>query len=180
MRWVCVDRWVLHRHPPDLHDLSHTVLTRMTSPLAAHRHGRRPFIGLLLTHRVEAEQGCLRRIKIKPPSFLFHCVFSGVAHMGDILGGAYRRSFVAGYNFEFTALYAAAYRRSIVAVYIAEFSSLGTRSWAAIGIVFNSFPAGTQLLPISDPPRAAMFCAGYGVSAAPCFSRVGGGRSLVH
>jgi hypothetical protein len=59
---------------------------------------------------------------------------------GDILGGAYRRSFIFGYIFEFTTLCAATYRRSV-----AEFSSLCARSWAAVGIVFNPPPAGTWL-----------------------------------
>jgi hypothetical protein len=74
--------------------------------------------------RAEAERGCLRRIKIKSPAFLFRRVFSGEARAGDIPGGAYQRSFVAGYIIEFTALCAATYPRSVVAVYIAEFSSL--------------------------------------------------------
>jgi hypothetical protein len=107
--------------------------------------------------RAEALRGCLRLIKIMSPSFLVRRVFSGVARAGVIVGGAYRRSFIAGYIFEFTVLCAATYRRSVLAVYIAEFSSLCARSWVAVGIVFNPLPAGTQLLPISDPPERLCF-----------------------
>jgi hypothetical protein len=165
--------------PPDPHDLLCTAPTPDPRDLSltARRRSYRPFIGLLLTRRVEAEKGYLRRIKIKPPSFLFHRVFSGVAHMGNILGGAYHRSFVAGYNFEVTAFYAAAYRRSIVAVYIAEFSSLCARSWAAIGIVFNPLPAGTQLLPIlRSTPSCYVLCWIWSVCSSLFFA----GRSPVH
>jgi hypothetical protein len=105
----------------------------------------------------EALRGCLRRIKIMSPSFLFRRVFSGVARAGVILGGAYRRSFVAGYIFEFTTICAATYRRSVLAVYVAEFFSLCAHSWVAVGFVFNPLPAGTQSLPISDPPERLCF-----------------------